>query len=200
MKITALLVLKCDNAAQGEAKMLANVSDVSHFNYFQRSSAREFILFVARTIAKRTPAGQRQSVQQEEYMVHSFNRGGLCAVAFVDAQYPMRSAFSVLTKVLDEYQQTFGNSWQNVEFDKSDAWPYLNEALVKYQDPAEADKLLKIQMELDETKHILHKTIDSVLARGEKLDSLVEKSTDLSMASQVFYKQAKKTNQCCTML
>lgn len=29
-----------------------------------------------------------------------------------------------------------------------------------------------------------HKTIDSVLARGEKLDSLVEKSSDLSMASQ----------------
>lgn len=30
-----------------------------------------------------------------------------------------------------------------------------------------------------------HKTIDSVLARGEKLDSLVEKSSDLSAASQV---------------
>ena len=30
-----------------------------------------------------------------------------------------------------------------------------------------------------------HKTIDSVLARGERLDSLVEKSSDLSMASQV---------------
>ncbi|CAF1698565.1 unnamed protein product [Brassica oleracea var. botrytis] len=53
------------------------------------------------------------------------------------------------------------------------------------QDPAEADKLLKIQRELDETKIILHKTIDSVLARGEKLDSLVEKSSDLSMASQL---------------
>ncbi|KAL9324045.1 hypothetical protein ACSQ67_008902 [Phaseolus vulgaris] len=54
-----------------------------------------------------------------------------------------------------------------------------------HQDPAEADKLLKIQRELDETKIILHKTIDSVLARGEKLDSLVEKSSDLSAASQV---------------
>ncbi|RYR68093.1 hypothetical protein Ahy_A03g014561 isoform E [Arachis hypogaea] len=52
------------------------------------------------------------------------------------------------------------------------------------QDPAEADKLLKIQRELDETKIILHKTIDSVLARGERLDSLVEKSSDLSAASQ----------------
>lgn len=30
-----------------------------------------------------------------------------------------------------------------------------------------------------------HKTIDSVLERGEKLDTLVEKSNDLSMASQV---------------
>lgn len=30
-----------------------------------------------------------------------------------------------------------------------------------------------------------HKTIDSVLARGEKLDTLVAKSSDLSMASQV---------------
>lgn len=30
-----------------------------------------------------------------------------------------------------------------------------------------------------------HKTIDGVLERGEKLDSLVEKSSDLSAASQV---------------
>lgn len=32
-----------------------------------------------------------------------------------------------------------------------------------------------------------HKTIDSVLERGEKLDSLVEKSSDLSAASQVMH-------------
>ena len=32
---------------------------------------------------------------------------------------------------------------------------------------------------------VQHKTIDSVLERGEKLDSLVDKSNDLSMASQV---------------
>ncbi|KAH0927251.1 hypothetical protein HID58_019507 [Brassica napus] len=45
------------------------------------------------------------------------------------------------------------------------------------QDPVEADKLLKIQRELDETNIILHKTIYSVLARGEKLNSLVEKTS-----------------------
>jgi synaptobrevin family protein YKT6 len=63
-----------------------------------------------------------------------------------------------------------------------------------------ADKILKIQRELDDTKVVLHKTIDSVLARGEKLDNLVDKSTDLSLASQMFYKQARKQNQCCNLM
>ena len=34
-----------------------------------------------------------------EYKVHSYNRNGLCAVAFMDDHYPVRSAFSLLNKV-----------------------------------------------------------------------------------------------------
>ncbi|XP_020583174.1 VAMP-like protein YKT61 [Phalaenopsis equestris] len=206
MKITAIILLKCsgigDSSSSGsvEPVVLANATDVSHFGYFQRTAAKEFVVFVGRTVAKRTPPSQRQSVQHEEYKVHSYNRNGLCAVAFMDDHYPVRSAFSLLNTVLDEYQKAFGESWIQIQTDVTQPWPYLNEALTKFQDPAEADKLLKIQRDLDETKIILHQTIDSVLARGEKLDSLVEKSSDLSAASQMFYKQAKKTNQCCTVL
>ncbi|CAA7032371.1 unnamed protein product [Microthlaspi erraticum] len=199
MKITALLVLKCAPETS-EPVILANASDVSHFGYFQRSSVKEFVVFVGRTVASRTPSSQRQSVQHEEYKVHAYNRNGLCAVGFMDDHYPVRSAFSLLNQVLDEYQKGFGEAWRSAKEDSSEPWAYLDGALKKFQDPAEADKLLKIQRELDETKIILHKTIDSVLARGEKLDSLVEKSSDLSMASQLFYKQAKKTNSCCTIL
>ncbi|KAK9131739.1 hypothetical protein Scep_011267 [Stephania cephalantha] len=200
MKITALMVLKCSGDGVTDPIILANASDVSQFGYFQRGGVKEFILFVGRTVAKRTPTNQRQSVQHEEYKVHSYNRNGLCALGFMDDHYPVRSAFSLLNKVLDEYQKNFGDSWRTIQSDVAQPWPYLNESLTKFQDPAEADKLLKIQRDLDETKIILHKTIDSVLARGEKLDSLVEKSSDLSAASQMFYKQAKKTNQCCTIL
>ncbi|MFQ6627718.1 hypothetical protein Gotur_006099 [Gossypium turneri] len=184
MKITSLVVLKC-NPEGSDPIILANAIDVSHFGYFQRSSVKEFIVFVSRTVAKRTPSGQRQSVQHEEYKVHAYNRNGLCALGFMDDHYPVRSAFSLLNQILDEYQKNFGESWRNAQADSTQPWPYLNDALTKFQDPAEADKLLKIQRELDETKIILHKTIDSVLARGERLDSLVEKSSDLSAASQV---------------
>ncbi|KAJ4845617.1 VAMP-like protein ykt61 [Turnera subulata] len=188
MKITALLVLKCGpEGSDQDPKILAQATDVSHFGYFQRSSVKEFIVFVSRTVAKRTPPSQRQSVSNEEYLVHAYNMNGLCAVGFMDPHYPVRSAFTLLNQVLDEYQKSFGESWRAVKEDSTQTWPYLNDALIKFQDPAEADKLLKIQRELDETKIILHKTIDSVLARGEKLDSLVEKSSDLSAASQVLF-------------
>ena len=60
---------------------------------------------------------------------------------------------------------------------------------MKYQDPQQADSIMKIQKELDETKIVLHKTIESVLERGEKIDSLVEKSDGLSAQSKMFYKQ-----------
>lgn len=61
----------------------------------------------------------------------------------------------------------------------------------------QADKLLKIQKNLDDIKDIMHKNIDEVLKRGENLDSLMEKSEDLSATSVQFYKKAKSTNACC---
>lgn len=69
--------------------------------------------------------------------------------------------------------------------------------LKKYQTPQEADPMMKVQNELDETKIVLHNTIEAVLQRGEKLDDLVAKSEGLSMSSKTFYKTAKKTNSCC---
>lgn len=51
---------------------------------------------------------------------------------------------------------------------------------------------MKVQQELDDTKVVLHKTIEGVLQRGEKLDALVDKSEALSSSSRMFYKQAKR--------
>lgn len=41
--------------------------------------------------------------------------------------------FGIAWQVLDEYQKTFGDSWKIKTADSTDAWPYLPEALGKYQ-------------------------------------------------------------------
>ena len=78
-------------------------------------------------------------------------------------------------------------------------WPPLAEHLRRARDPKAYDRIAKIQGDLDETTDVLHKTIDNLLERGEKLDSLVERSDDLSKQSKMFYKQARKTNSCCVV-
>ena len=120
---------------------------------------------------------------------------------------------NLFSQVIDEYQKSFGETWRSAKEDSAQPWPYLADALTKFQvysfflcnfilswnlsintgginsirwirknptlliphelwllvthlvlsvsalcdlqDPAEADKLLKIQRELDETKIIL---------------------------------------------
>jgi synaptobrevin family protein YKT6 len=52
--------------------------------------------------------------------------------------------------------------------------------------------MMRVQAELDETKNVLHKTIESILERGQKIDDLVDKSDALSAGSKLFFKSAKK--------
>lgn len=157
-------------------------------------------MFLTKTFMKRTEPGQRQSVEHEGYVVHCYVRSdGLGGTVTTDGEYPARVAFVMLGQLLDEFAQKQGDSWKTVTTPESVAFPTADEYLQKYQNPAEADKITKIQKDLDETTQILHKTIDSVLERGVKLDNLVEKSNDLSAQSKLFYKSAKKTNSCCVV-
>lgn len=200
VKLTSIQLYKYQGPEK-EPTLLGLASDLSSFGYFQRGTVGEMLTFVGRTVARKTQVGQRQTVQQEEYFCHVYNKDGLVGIAFVDADYPARAGFCVVSKVLEDFQAQRGDSWRGATADTPDqALQLLQDALQKYQNPEAADKLAKIQRDLDETKIILHKTIESVLDRGEKLDQLVDKSADLSMASQLFYKQARKANSCCRFM
>jgi len=38
-----------------------------------------------------------------------------------------------MLQVIDEYQKNFGESWRAAQADSTQPWPYLNEALTKFQ-------------------------------------------------------------------
>ena len=74
MKIYSLSVIL---APPGKASTpLSTASDLSSFPFYQRGSVAEFVAFFSKTIVERTPQGQRQSVQENVYTAHVYNRGG----------------------------------------------------------------------------------------------------------------------------
>lgn len=196
MKVYGLAVL---HKSSGTAKHLAFCKDVSSFGYFQRSSVGEFLQFFSKTVAERCADGSRQSIEEDQCVFHAHCRSdGLVGVVICDAEYPWRVAFSLIGKMLEEFTTLYPEgTWTGNTADT----PYkaMNQHLVKYQNPEEADSMSKIYKDLDETKDILHKNLETLLDRGEKLDDLVDRSEGLSMSSKMFYKQAKKANGCCVM-
>ncbi|XP_046984231.1 synaptobrevin homolog YKT6 [Schistocerca americana] len=196
MKLYALNILyKGPNGAV----WLKTSYELASFSYFQRSSIQEFMAFASKTIVERTHTPARQSVREKEYMCHVYVRAdNLAGVLISDQEYPHRVAHTLITKVLDEFATKIpASSWPTAD-EQAVAFPQINTYLARYQNPREADPMTKIQEELDETKIILHNTIEAVLQRGEKLDDLVAKSEGLSIQSKAFYKTARKTNSCCS--
>ena len=112
------------------AVQLAAAQDISTFGFFQRSSVGEFMTFFSKTVAERTRAGQRQDVEENsevtpvfrnsclsrnganiDYVGHVYARTeGVVDVLISDKDYPLRVAYSVLSKVLDEFLQRYPRS------------------------------------------------------------------------------------------
>ncbi|OAV88986.1 synaptobrevin like YKT6 [Puccinia triticina 1-1 BBBD Race 1] len=210
MKVLSIQILAIQKPHQPPAIPVAQASDLSSFGFLQRGSIGEFLNFFSKTVAERTASGQRQSVQENNYTAHAYLRPteNLIGIIITDDEYPVRVAFSLLNKLLDEFTTKIPEAkWKAAIANPSNSssppnlgFTAVDEYLVKYQDPKQADTILKVQQELDETKIVLHKTIESVLERGEKLDSLVERSNALSSQSKMFYKTAKKQNSCCLIV
>jgi synaptobrevin family protein YKT6 len=195
MKLFSLLVLYKGDAA---SHVLKSACDLSSFSFFQRGSLQEFITFTSKILAERTATCSRQSVNEAEYVFHIYVRNdNLVGVCLSDHDYPHRVAHTLVTKILDDFTAQVPRGQWSTGSEVSGFSGPLDVYLKKYQDPATADPMTKVQNELDETKIILHSTIKAVLERGEKLDDLVAKSEELSMQSKTFYKTAKKTNSCC---
>jgi synaptobrevin family protein YKT6 len=107
----------------------------------------------------------------------------------------------LLQEGLDLFTKQYGaTKWTEIQQDSAMTVTGLNAALLKFQKPEEADKILKIQKELDETKAVLVKSIDDLLMRGEKIEDLARKSNDLSFQSKAFVEKSEELNSCCTIL
>jgi synaptobrevin family protein YKT6 len=92
----------------------------------------------------------------QDYIGHIHTRRqDLSAVIICDKDYPRRVAYAVLNQVLDDFIQRYPRDrWPSLQFPLP-AYPELKEMVSKYQDPHQADNLLRVQKELDDTKIIM---------------------------------------------
>ncbi len=178
------------STTSGKTIQLASAMDLSSVSFFHRSTVQEHLLFGSKTVVERSPLSINFTVELKEnfdYIFHTYiGISGLACCIVTDREYPTPIAYKLIHQTIDKFQS-------------EDQSEYLTQLLIKSQNPLDIDKLAKIQAELDCVTDIMHKNIQDILERGETLDSLMEKSEDLSDGAKIFYREARRQNQCCKL-
>lgn len=174
--------------------LLDAVRDFSNIGMFQRSYAIEICDFAALQMADGQNMNQYITAQEQNYLIYLFRcQKDACCVLACDKDYPSRAAFCILREVASEFEQNKNSFPSN----KSQV---MQKAITQYQNPANADKILKIQQNIDETQRIMVLNLEQAIGRGESIGELAAKADNLSDSSKLFLRDTKKLNKCCSVI
>ena len=183
--------------------ILSSAFSVAFVSIFQRGTLKDFLNFHSRLVIERVKTETHAQVQLEKgicFAVANDDKIGVTMIA--DEEYPKRVAIDFLLKVHDNFKVFLGQNNINlnsIDKDTDLKFGYINTAIEEWQDPSKKDSIMKLQNELNDVQDIMRQNLNELLKREENLESLMEKSNDLSAVSVNFYKQAKKTNSCCNL-
>jgi len=187
--------------------VLMKTEELSEFSFWTRGTIREFLIFASREVAGRTNLGERNCIRHSpkdmemEFHTHCYiNSEGLGCVVLTGGEYNQRVAFTLVAKALEEAKKSQGDSLFKYTSDANLNLDMVQALFTKFQKPEEADSVMKIEKDLNETREVLIQNVEKLLVRGERLEELMERSQDLSFQSKAFAKQAKSLNSCCTIL
>ena len=183
--------------------ILSSAFSVAFVSIFQRGTLKDFLNFHSRLVIERVKTETHAQVQLEKGICFAVANGDKIGVTMIaDEEYPKRVAIDFLLKVHDNFKAFLGQNNINlnsIEKDTDLKFEYINTAIEEWQDPSKKDSIMKLQSELNDVQDIMRQNLNELLKREENLESLMEKSNDLSAVSVNFYKQAKKTNSCCNI-
>jgi hypothetical protein len=153
-----------------EKQMTDSAVDVSHFH---QKEAVELLRFFA-SAAIQDSTMKTHVLQHREIEVHVLQDH----VIVTDKDYPKRFIAFIINHLVDQQLAL-------------DTVMDLTKHLVA------TDVLLQTKDELEVVRQIMTDNIERVLMRGDRIDELVAKTTELSSASKLFYRRAKRTNSRC---
>ena len=174
-------------------------------NVMKRYFAKDPLNFAARTCISKIKREETVKVQIQEVdnalLYAHINHEGICTVIICDEEYPESAAKKVLLQMQKSFLELYSPEvFTQYETDQEMKYVELDNMIKKYQDPKEADKLIKIESELNEIQGMLTKTMEDLMDRGEKLDDLMKQSDDISNMAYNFYDKSKKANKkCCSI-
>lgn len=162
--------------------------NLRQFNFLQRIKIKDYMRTIFLKIAQNVQTHDLQEITQElngkMYKFYVKVHAGIVYIACIQDYYPLDLIDTVLDKCAHVHTEGDGD---------------MNALLEEYKDYKMHDTTEKIAKELEDTKVILTRTLESVVLRGEKLGELTDSAKKLELKSKKLFEKAKARNRCCNI-
>ncbi|XP_078600792.1 vesicle-associated membrane protein 7-like isoform X2 [Branchiostoma floridae x Branchiostoma japonicum] len=157
------------------------------------SCAGNFSEVTEQILSRVSPENAKLTYSHGSYLFHYVSEDRIIYLCITDDDFERSKAFMYLNEVKRRFQATYGARAQtalpfamNSEFSR-----VLSTQMKHFSESKDVDRVSKVQGDLDELKGIMVKNIDSIAARGERLELLIDKTEDLEATSVTFKKTSK---------
>jgi len=142
----------------------------------------------------------RHSLESGPYLFHYVIRNNVCYLCLCDRNFPPKMAFAFLDDISNEFHNQNGNRYESVtrpyhfiEFDQ-----YIQQAKRKHGD-RQRMAMTAVSGELQDVARLMVSNIEDVLHRGESLNILDDKATNLAVMSKKYRQDAIQLNRRSTL-
>jgi vesicle-associated membrane protein 7 len=156
---------------------------------------------IASRILAKVPQHDVKSFYENDNLSFNFMvSSGITYLCIARRLYPRRLIFGFLDDIKKRFVSQYGESAKTAGplHMQHEFRPILKQQLEYFSNEAEADKLSKVQQQVEEVTSVMRSNIDEALNRGERLDVLVDKAEDLRGGATQFQKSSTqlKKNFC----
>jgi len=138
----------------------------------------------------------RMSIETGPYYFAYLIQHEVCYLTLCEHSHPKKLVFKFLEELQKEFDIQYGAEVQGAKrpyaFIKFDT--FIQRTKKVYADSKTQKNLSKVTEDLTDVHKIMSKNITEILGRGEKLNSVVQKSDELRQYSESYEKNAKAIN------
>ncbi|XP_022941361.1 vesicle-associated membrane protein 711-like [Cucurbita moschata] len=151
---------------------------------------------ISRQILDKIPGNDDSHVSysQDRYLFHVKRTDGLTVLCMADDTAGRRIPFAFLEDIHQRFVRTYGRAvhsanayGMNDEFSR-----VLSQQIEYYSNDPNADRINRLKGEMSQVRNVMIENIDKVLERGDRLELLVDKTTNMQGNTMRFRKQARR--------
>ncbi|XP_038896190.1 vesicle-associated membrane protein 711 [Benincasa hispida] len=151
---------------------------------------------ISRQILEKIPGNDDSHVSysQDRYIFHVKRTDGLTVLCMADDTAGRRIPFAFLEDIHQRFVRTYGRAvhsanayGMNDEFSR-----VLSQQMEYYSNDPNADRINRLKGEMSQVRNVMIENIDKVLERGDRLELLVDKTTNMQGNTMRFRKQARR--------